>query len=283
LNTASILVNGRPRRTVDVLDRGFQYGDGVFTTIAVRAGIPLFLDRHLDRLQRDCAAVGMPWVGKDTLLREVEQVLTNQGDGVLKIQLTRGVGGRGYRPPASVAPTRVIALHPSVSYPASHEQDGVVVRLCSTPLGINPCLAGIKHMNRLEQILARSEWGDSDYAEGLMFDQDDQLVEGTMSNVFLVRDGRLLTPVLDRCGIQGVMRSILIEAARGLGFEVYECRLTAKELERADEVFLSNSVIGLWPVRRVEGRAYEIGSITRRMREWLKTSTQQAISAGFPG
>ena len=104
-----------------------------------------------------------------------------------------------------------------------------------------------------------------------------------MSNVFLVRGGRLLTPVLDRCGIQGVMRSILIEAARGLGFEVSECRLTAKELEMADEVFLSNSVIGLWPVRRIEGRAYEIGSITRRMREWLKTSTQQAISAGFPG
>ena len=283
MNTASILINGLPRQTVDVLDRGFQYGDGVFTTIAVRAGIPLFLNRHLDRLHRDCAVLGIPWVGKDTLLREVEQLLANQGEGVLKIQLTRGVGGRGYRPPASVAPTRVLALHPSVNYPASHEQDGVVVRFCSTRLGINPCLAGIKHMNRLEQILARSEWGDSDCAEGLMFDQDDQLVEGTMSNIFLVRDGRLLTPLLDRCGIQGVMRSILIEAARGLGFEVSESRLTTKELEMADEVFLSNSVIGLWPVRRIEGRAYEIGSISRRMREWLKTTTQQAISGGFLG
>jgi 4-amino-4-deoxychorismate lyase len=283
LNTASILINGLPRQTVDVLDRGFQYGDGVFTTIAVRAGIPLFLDRHLDRLQRDCIALGMPSVGKDTLLREVEHVLTDQGDGVLKIQLTRGIGGRGYRPPVAVAPTRVLALHPSTSYPASHEQDGVVVRFCSTRLGINPYLAGIKHMNRLEQILARSEWGDTDSAEGLMFDQDDQLVEGTMSNVFLVKNGRLLTPLLDRCGIRGVMRSVLIEAAQGLGFEVSECRLTAKELEMSDEVFLSNSVIGLWPVRRIEGRAYEKGSITRRMREWLKTTTQQAISAGFPG
>ena len=264
-------------------DRGFQYGDGVFTTIAVRSGIPLFLNRHLDRLHRDCVALGIPAPGDETLIREVEYLLKDHSDGVLKIQLTRGAGGRGYRPPASVVPTRVIALHPSASYPPSFEQDGVAVCLCSTRLGINPRLAGIKHMNRLEQILARSEWQDSEIAEGLMFDQDDQLVEGTMTNIFLVRNERLVTPLLDRCGIKGVMRSILIEGAQDLGLDVSECRLSIEELENADEVFLSNSVIGLWPVRRIERRTYAIGSITRRIREWLKKTTELAISAGFPG
>ena len=264
-------------------DRGFQYGDGVFTTIAVRSGIPLFLNRHLDRLQRECVALGIPASHDETLIREVEYLLKDQGDGVLKIQLTRGSGGRGYRPPPSIAPTRVIALHPHASYPSSFELDGVAVRLCSTRLGINPSLAGIKHMNRLEQILARSEWQDSEIAEGLMLDQDDQLVEGTMTNIFLVRNERVLTPKLDRCGIRGVMRSILIEGARDLGLDVSECRLSIEELENADEVFLSNSVIGLWPVRRIELCTYAIGSITRRIGEWLKKSTERAISAGFQG
>ncbi len=264
-------------------DRGFQYGDGVFTTIAVRSGIPLFLNRHIDRLHRDCVALGIPGPGDEILIREVKFLLRGQDDGVLKIQLTRGSGGRGYRPPASIFPTRVIALHPPASYPSSFEQDGVAVRLCSTRLGINPSLAGIKHMNRLEQILARSEWQDSEIAEGLMLDQDDQLVEGTMTNIFLVRNERVLTPKLDRCGIRGVMRSILIEGARDLGLDVSECRLSIEELENADEVFLSNSVIGLWPVRRIELCTYAIGSITRRIGEWLKKSTERAISAGFQG
>jgi 4-amino-4-deoxychorismate lyase len=272
-----------PRQTVDVSDRGFQYGDGVFTTIAVRSGVPLFFNRHLDRLQRDCAALGMPASGEETLIQEVEYLLKDQGDGVLKIQLTRGSGGRGYRPPPSDVPTRVLALHPSASYPSSFEQDGVAVCLCSTRLGMNSRLAGIKHMNRLEQILARSEWQDSGIAEGLMFDQDDHLVEGTMTNVFLVRNERLLTPMLDRCGIKGVIRSVLIGAAQDLGLDVSECRLSMEELENADAVFLSNSVIGLWPVCRIEGRSYAIGSITRRIREWLKKTTERAISAGFPG
>lgn len=272
-------VNGRTGSAVDPLDRGFQYGDGVFTTLRVEAGAPVFLGHHFDRLQRDCGRLAIPYPGSAVLLEEVRSLLAGRLRGVLKIQLTRGAGGRGYRPPPSPLPTRVLVWHPPVSHSVDDPASGILARYCRTPLGINPTLAGIKHMNRLEQVLARAEWPEGPIAEGLMLDTEGCVVEGTMSNVFIVQGKRLLTPLLDRCGVDGVMRGLIREAAAELGFGLTEGRLTPAELAAADEIFFTNSVIGIWPVRQLEQQAYRIGPVSLELAEWLKNTTKQAISA----
>lgn len=274
-------VNGVPLDTVAVLDRGFQYGDGVFTTLAVQDGIPLLLDAHRARLRRDAATLGIPWLDDAGLREDICALLSQQPDGILKIQLTRGQGGRGYRPPHPVLPTRVVSLYPPANYPPAYATEGVLVRYCDQRLGTQPTLAGLKHMNRLEQILARAEWSDGPEAEGLMLDQDGLVVEGTMTNLFMVRQGCLLTPRLDRCGVSGVMRETLWAGAQALGVEVREIRLSTADLAQAEEVFVCNSVIGLWPVRQLAGQHYAVGRVTRRMAEWLKLKLQAERDAGF--
>lgn len=259
------MVNGRFQDWVGSSDRGFHYGDGVFTSAAVRSGRALLLDRHLARLARDCDQLSIPFPGTATLTEEAHRLCQARIEGVLKIQVTRGPGGRGYRLPDSPMPTRVLSLHPVPRYDSRLCEDGVSVRICDHRLGWNTALAGVKHMNRLEQILARAEWDDDSPEEGLMLDQDGSVVEGTMSNVFLVRRHRLITPLLDRCGVAGVMRGLLLEIASRLGIPVEQRRVKPSEFDDTDEMFLTNAVIGLWPVRRIETIELAVGPLTRRL------------------
>jgi len=265
--STSCLVNGEPVCCLDVADRGFNYGDGVFTTVAVRQGAPLFLSRHLARLQADAASLGLPFPGIPVLEGEARRLCAQHPASVLKIVLTRGVGGRGYRLPAQSAGNRVLSTHPLPDFPAGVRESGVKARICALSLGLNPRLAGIKHLNRLEQVLARAEWGSEEAMEGLVLDYEGFLVEGVASNVFLVCDGGLRTPLLDRCGVAGVMRGLVMEAARAAGLAVSEARLRPDDAFRADEIFLTNSVIGVWPVCDLGGVALPAGGIARRLAE----------------
>jgi len=172
-----------------------------------------------------------------------------------------------YRPPAPALPRRILSLHPWPDHPAHWPQQGVNVRLCDTPLGANPRLAGLKHLNRLEQVLARAEWDDPDIAEGLMLDAAGGLVEGTMSNLFLVQGGRLRTPALEQCGVAGVMRGHVLALAEQGGIACEVTALGLADLRSADELFVCNSVIGIWPVRRVQGMEFMPGSVTRRLQQ----------------
>lgn len=260
-----ILVNGRDTSLIPVLDRGFQYGDGCFTTLEVCSGVPLFLLRHLSRLARDCARLRIPFDCADSLGAEAKSMVAAGRDGVLKIIVTRGEGGRGYRCPETLRPTRVLSFHPRPAYAPAWAESGVALRVCRTRLGVNPDLAGIKHMNRLEQVLARSEWSDSGIQEGLLLDAQGCVTEATMSNVFLVRDGCLETPRLDRCGVAGIMRELVMELAIQMGMAVREVRCRLPQVLRADEVFLTNSLIGVWPVCRLDERQWQPGPATRRL------------------
>ncbi len=277
------LIGGQWTRCVDLADRGFQYGDGTFTTIAVRKGVPLFWTLHLARLERDCRKLLIPFPGSECLEPDVRTLCAARTDGVLKIHITRGIGERGYRLPEPQRATRVLSIYPPPDYPSELRKIGVEVRLCENRLGINPSLAGIKHMNRLEQILARAEWTDDGIREGIMLDVEGYVVEGTMSNVFLIKNGTLYTPKIDRCGVAGVMRSITIETARQRGIAVVESRVAIEELYAADEVFLTNCVIGLWPVRRCEHRTYGIGPITEEIDRWLRTKAESELAAACNG
>jgi 4-amino-4-deoxychorismate lyase len=262
-----ILVNGDPAEHIEVGDRGFQYGDGIFTTLRVQEGRPLLLQRHLKRLAFDCERLQIPYPGDEWVRAEVVALATGQGcNGVIKVMITRGSGGRGYAPPAEVCPLRVVVWFPLPEELDCYGQEGVRVRHCRTRLGINPSLAQIKHMNRLEQILARAEWDTDDFQEGLMYDTEDCLVEGTMSNVFLVRQGSLVTPAVDRCGVAGIMRQLVMEVARESGMTIQERRVPRGLVAEADEMFLTNSVIGIRPVAWVEQRAIRVGRTTRELK-----------------
>ncbi|HWP01335.1 MAG TPA: aminodeoxychorismate lyase [Methylococcus sp.] len=262
-----ILVNGAAVECVEVGDRGFQYGDGIFTTLRVHEGRPLLLQRHLMRLAFGCERLQIPYPGHELVRDEVVALAAGQGcNGVIKVMITRGSGGRGYAPPVEVSPRRVVAWFPRPEDPESYEREGVRVRHCQTRLGINPRLAQIKHMNRLEQILARAEWDTGDFQEGLMYDAEDCLVEGTMSNVFLVRQGILVTPAVDRCGVAGVMRQLVMEVARESGMTVQERRIPREQVAVAEEMFLTNSVIGIRPVAKIEQRAIRVGLTTRELK-----------------
>lgn len=259
------LVNGRADDCLSTQDRGLLYGDGLFETMAVHdARVPQW-PRHLARLRSGCERLGIAMPDADLLAVEAAGLCQDAQHAVLKLVVTRGAGGRGYRPDATVAATRVLQLHPYPAWPAAHARNGVAVRICRLRLACNPLLAGIKHLNRLEQVLARAEWDDPALAEGLMLDVDGRLIEGTMSNVFLVRAGRLLTPAVTRCGVAGVTRERILElaAAAGLAAEVRD--IAPEELEQADEVLLCNSLIGIWPVTRVESLDYPVGDITRQL------------------
>ena len=265
--SAFVLVNGEPSASVPALDRGFAFGDGVFRTLLVRRGRALNWDRHFLRLAHDCQALALPIPREDVLLSEVARV--GPDDATVKVIVSRGVSGRGYATPADIATTRVVAGFPPPDYPSELARDGVTVRRCALTLSEQPRLAGVKTLNRLENVLARAEWLDPAIREGLLCDAAGRLVEGTMSNVFLVREGAIITPALTRCGIAGAQRERLRDLARAAGIAFTVRDVEYRELADADEAFLANSLIGIWPIARNEARTWTPGALTRRLQELL--------------
>lgn len=260
------LIDGVPADRIPVADRGLQYGDGLFETIAVVDGKPCLWDRHLARLREGCALLSIPPPPEDQLAAEALGLTRGVDRAVLKLILTRGEGGRGYRPPDPPLPRRILRRTPWPAYPDAWRSTGVRVRYCRTRLGHQPLLAGLKHLNRLEQVLARAEWNDPDIAEGLMLDLDGRVVEGTQTNLFVLQDGQLLTPALDRCGVAGVVRGLVLEAAWVLGFRVVEAALTPERLAAADALFLTSSLAGVWPVRELAGLPVDPDQVPAELR-----------------
>ena len=222
----------------------------------------------MQRLHRDAVRLQIQAPAETQLRAEADQLCQGATKAVLKIIITRGISGRGYAPSPGAMATRVLSVAPWPEYPVSHARDGVTVRFCRTLLARQPALAGIKHLNRLEQVLARLEW-QQDYDEGLMQDEDGFVIEGTMTNLFVVAQGSLLTPDLSRSGVEGVMRGLVIEHANALSLPHRIVKLARDDVWNAEEVFLTNSLIGLWPVRKIETQEYPIGKVTQRIQQAL--------------
>lgn len=261
------LLNGERKHSIEFSDRGFQYGDGLFETIEILDGTPVFLNQHLQRLSKGCERLLIPTPDLAILRQEALQIASQSknAQAVLKLIVTRGSGGRGYRQPETIHATRLLSLHPFPSYPESLKQQGITVRFCRTRLGLNPALAGIKHLNRLEQVLARAEWDSADIQEGLMLDIADNVIEGTMSNVFIVKNHCLITPQISQCGVEGILRNIVIRLAKNNQINVVERPVKQQELMAAEEIFVTNSIIGIWPVKQLEDQRYAIGSLYKRL------------------
>lgn len=247
--------NGAEAESLSILDRGLAYGDGVFETIRVADQSCLLLESHLKRLELGLSRLGFAEVNQISqqigadLSRFMAAYKFALYDAVIKVTVTRGSAGRGYLAPEAPVISRIISCFPLPSYPAENSQDGVKVRLCKQTLAINPELAGIKHLNRLEQVLARNEWRQSDIAEGLLFDRDGQLCDGTVSNVFYQCQGQWFTPCLDNAGVMGTVRSYLLNHDQ---FEVTIAPgLERHQLQLVEQMFICNSVFGVWPVREI--------------------------------
>lgn len=266
----AVLVNGEETGAVPVTDRGLQFGDGVFETIAVRDGEPRLLDRHLDRLFQGADRLGFSPPARGVLEEEAARIAAGTDRAVLKMIVTRGSGGRGYAMPEKAVPRRVMVLNPWRGRPAAEYREGAAVISCQTRLAVNPRLAGIKHLNRLEQVTARAEWSDPGIAEGLMRDTGGLIVEGTSSNLFLVLEGTLLTPDLSRCGVAGIMRARVMGLCREAGIEPETGPVRPEQLAGAGEMFLTNSLLGILPVSRLDSRSLAVGPVTRRLMEMLE-------------
>ncbi len=261
-------IDGKPVNTLSPDDRGLAYGDGVFETVLINNGVLVFEKEHFIRLHKSCnrLAIYIDWSAlKDQIQRFIAQF--NKQSGILKIIVTRG-DGRGYNP-AHTKWRSVLRWHSLPNYPQTNKTRGVNLFPCKTTLAVQPLLAGIKHLNRLEQVLARGEWNDLKFADGLLFDTAGYLIEGTMSNVFIVIDENLMTPDLSRCGVAGVMRQWIIKESASL-LPVTICNMTYKYLEKASEVFICNSVYGLWPVIGYASLSWSIGEITRELQKKIE-------------
>lgn len=268
-------VDGQPADSLPLDDRGLNYGDGLFETVALRDGEPQHWSLHYARLAEGAARLGIVCPASGILLQDLSAALPRPVPDrlVAKIMLTRGSGGRGYAPPMPSHTRRIVRLSAWPEWPQSHAGEGVALSLCATPLARNPVLAGIKHLNRLEQVLASQELAGSGAVEGLMFDDLSRVIEGTRTNVFLVAGRELLTPRLDQCGIAGVMRALVIDLARALALHVTETRVERSLLFSANELFVCNSLIGIWPVREILspiGRSFSSMPVTRRLMQELK-------------
>jgi 4-amino-4-deoxychorismate lyase len=266
--TDRVLVDGRSGGKIAASDRGLAFGDGVFRTLAVRGGRPLNWDRHFRLLAHDCASIGIACPAQAVLRAEIGQVAP--GDATVKMTVTRGVSGRGYSLPVDCVPTRIVASFPPPEYPPELAREGVRVRRCALVLSEQPRLAGVKTLCRLENVLARAEWFDPAIREGLLADAQGRLVEGTMSNVFIVKKGAIVTPSLARCGVAGAQRERVLDFARRQGHRPEIRDVTFAELAGADEAFLTNSLIGLWPIASFEGRSWVPGPVTRSLQRLVE-------------
>jgi 4-amino-4-deoxychorismate lyase len=261
-------INGRPGRLIDVTDRGLSYADGLFETIAIRSGQARFLGFHLDRLLNGCSRLRIAVPGRTSLESDLAAAAGGVRHGVLKVIVTRGPGPRGYSLP--VKPVTTVAWG-TVESPVLPSLP-IEIRWCETMTSVNPATAGLKSLGRLDQVLARAEWSQPGVAEGLMTTTDGNLIGGTASNVFLVAGPRLLTPGVHRAGIAGVMRRVVLETAKNAGIAIVEGQIAPSEVGNAAEVFVTNALTGIRPVRRLGAQSWPTGPLTRQLQQLLATA-----------
>lgn len=267
--TAAVLIDGvtpdDPLHALAVEDRGFQYGDGVFETALLAHGRVKLLEHHLSRLALGCERLGIAAPDAAALRSDVQRLSGSAQRAVIKIVVSRGIGPRGYRPSARAKTMRVVALYP----PPPPSPARLALRWCEMRLGRNARLAGIKHLNRLEQVLAQAEWHDEAIVDGLMLDTEGEVVSGTANNVFLVREGVLVTPDLRFCGVLGIMRSEVLRVAQEQGIAVNEEPLWPHDVEAASEVFLTNAVRGIRSANELGSLRWDSTPVADRLRQAL--------------
>lgn len=259
------IVNGVETDKISVKDRSLNYGDGVFETIAVHNNKLHLWKSHYARLQKGCESLGIKTPAESDLLSDITKLDVTKDNSVLKIIVSRGEGGRGYLANESIEPTVIISSNTWPDFVNDYQQQGIQTCLCKHRLIINPALAGIKHLNRLDQVIARNEWHNDQIKEGLMLDQNDCLVEGTCTNLFMKVDNQWVTSPATQCAVAGIVRDEVINTLNKNNLSLVERNLSVSELNSVKEMFVCNSVWGIVPVLSCEDYQFEIGDDTRQL------------------
>jgi 4-amino-4-deoxychorismate lyase len=267
--TPSALFNGSAPGAELAWSRGLHYGDGIFRTCLIYSSHIIDIKQQLEKASQDVRRLGLVPPATALLAAEAQSLAVNCPRGILRIVLMRSGGERGYRARSTEA-DRLLCRYPAAVHAASCWEQGIRAQRSEWRLAAQPALAGIKHLNRLEQVLASRSWSDG-VDEVILADADGRPVSGSRSNLFWVQGGTLRTPALDRCGVAGLMRDKVLAAADALGVATRIAAGSWTELESADEAFVTNSVIGIWPLASLDERRWRApGPVTRRLSEHLR-------------
>ena len=272
--TINYLINGSFDHIISPFDRGFAYGDGVFRTMKMVDGLPESWPQHYQKLVADCAAINIVCPSAELLMSDLQQLFSsvNMSENqlaVAKIIITRGEGNRGYTPPAITAPMRVVTKSDMPTYSEQRYSEGVNLTVCETRLAPQPKLAGIKSLNRLENVLARMEWQEPTIADGILLDNEGNVIECTAANIFARFGTTLITPSLTQCGIAGITRQRIIELAPTLSLKTSIKAIDLPTLLAADEVIICNSLYGAWQVKSVQEKTLKTAALADNIRAAL--------------
>ena len=260
-------INGKLTNKISIEDRAVQYGDGVFETIAVKENLLEFWKEHYQRLSKGCKVLKIKCPSEVFLKKEISKFLKKikKKKFILKIIISRGIGGRGYNPPKKTKSTRILGAYNWPNYPERNFKKGIKMDICKTKLAMQPHLSEIKHLNRLEQIIARSEWQSKNISESIMLDFNDNVIEGTMSNIFGVKKNVFYTPVIKFSGIEGVMRNEILKLLKKNKEKYKVKKIKFKEFLNFEEIFICNSIFGIWSVRQILKKKFPFGKKTKEL------------------
>ena len=246
-------INGQQEQHLSVKNRGLAYGDGVFTTAKVVNGNVQLLSAHVERLITSCKKLNIDLPDMNEIKTELTQTAQRFELSVAKVIITAGDGGRGYSRQGCSTSNVIITFHAFPEHYASLQKQGIHLGIFSSKIGVNPLISGIKHLNRLEQVLIRQELDNRNEDDLLVINCFDNVIEASAGNVFWFKDNIWHTPTLSESGVEGLMRNhILQHCSNHYEMRVVNAKLSA--LESIDAMFICNSVMGVMPVRQFENR-----------------------------
>ena len=279
---ANSLINGIAADYININDRSIHYGDGLFETILCNDNNLYYWQQHFQRLQTSAEQLKITCPPEQVFLDDITKLLTDNDSRsacAIKIIVSRGKGERGYKFSKNTAVNRLVMLS---SLDAGHSS--VLSRkllqgelfICRQQVSINENLAGLKHLNRLENVMARNEW-DAGYIDGLMLNANQHVIEGSMSNLFAITGDQLFTPDLKLSGVNGIMREMIINLAVKNYIKTTVTNLTIDEISTMDELFISNSLLGMKAVTKLGDSLYKGQQVSDMIfSELLKTMDDYA-------
>ena len=273
-----MIINGSPSLDVAIADRGFNFGDGHFTTIKIAARQALLLELHLARLQQACTVLAITFEQWDELVATIKQQALLLQEGVLKVTITRGEGGRGYGTLGCSSANWFLQYRPIPVIYSEWASTGIELMLCHYQQTVNPVLAGLKTLNRLDQVMIKQELDSNGAQDGLVCSTDGYVIETSVANIFWVTTGKVYTPSTKRSGVEGVMKTHISNLLNNLGFTLETGDYTVADVQAADEVFITNSVMEVVPVNRIirpdlsidvgYHKPYTLSQMIKRVAKW---------------
>ncbi len=273
-----VLIDGKEQVKISIYSRNMQYGDGLFETCITKDDKILFWPEHFSRLNVGCEKLNIKKIDEAQWLSDIKKamVLSPKKNSIVKLILSRGNSHRGYGYKDDIEPVRVVIVSEMAQLEVNKEFS---LEYSKSGYHSNPKLAGIKHCNRLEQILARSSLSSN---EAVMLDEKENIISVTQGNIYYIFGNKLLTPKLDRCGVYGSRRKLILELARSLGMVVMETDISVNQARQTDEIFISNSVIGIQSVHSIENIELGKSSQTEKIKNSFLLKTQEASSWTCP-